>query len=78
MADIINFKEARDKEEGVFAIREDDGELKPMEQWTGEDWETFFTGPMTAIAQQIHVSPWEVFAEFMTGILDETYPEGRD
>ena len=78
MADIISFNEVKDREDGVFAIREDDGELKPMEEWEGSDWKTFFEGPMASIGKMIGCSPWDVFAEFMAGILNEALPAGED
>lgn len=78
MADIINFKEARDEKEEVFAIREDDGELKPMEEWDGQDWQELFEGPMTFMAQKANTSPWVMFAMFMSSILNGTAPEAED
>ena len=78
MADIINFREAKDKEEEIFAIRQEDGDLKPMEEWEGKDWEALFEGPMTVMANAAGVSPWDMFAEFMSGILSESLPEGED
>lgn len=78
MAEIINFKEARDEQEEVFAIRQDDGELKPMEEWSGEDWKNLFEGPMTIMAQQANSTPWDMFAMFMSSVLNESLPEADD
>ncbi len=78
MAEIINFNEAKAKEEGGFAIRKDDDDLKTWEEWEGEDWKALFNGPMTYMAQTMGVSPWDMFAKFMSGILSETMPESED
>ena len=78
MAEIINFREAKDRQEEVFAIRQDDGNLKPMEEWDGEDWKALFEGPITFMAETANMTPWDMFAQFMSSILSETLMESED
>ena len=72
MADnIINFGEAKEEME-TFKIANDDGDLKPMEEWSGEDWERLVEEAMESIGTQMGVSKWDAFAQFMSTILRES------
>ena len=69
MAEIINFNE-KAEELTTFKITDDTGELKPMEQWDGEDWENLIEDAMASIGEQMGISKWDAFAQFMKTILD--------
>ena len=78
MAEIIGINQIRDEKENVFAIRQEDGELKPLEEWDGVDWEELVEGPFVMMANSFGVSKWDVFAQFISQILTETMPTTED
>ncbi len=71
MADIIDFNTAKEAtgENEEFAIRQDDGDLKPMEEWNGGDWEALVEVAMADIGEAMGVNKWDAFASFMHTIL---------
>ena len=75
MAEIISLakviQEQEDRDNGVFAIREDDGELKNLEDWSGEEWEELVDGVFANMANRYGVTKWDIFADFMCSVLQE-------
>lgn len=74
MAEIINLnkinQQKKDEDNGIFAIRKDDGDLKNLEDWNGEEWESLFQ-VFEAMAERMDISPWDIFADFMRSVLEE-------
>ena len=56
----------------TFKISDDSGDLKPMEEWNGEDWERLIEEAMASIGKQMGISKWDAFAQFMSTILNQT------
>ena len=74
MAEIISFDKIRneqeDKENGFFAIRQEDGALKDVTLWDGGDWQTLVDGVFGAMETQTGVSRWDILADFMRSVLN--------
>ena len=71
MENIIDFNKAKEEMQG-FSITDENGDLKPMEEWNGTDWQEFIEIAMTNIGEQMGQTKWEAFASFMKTILSET------
>ena len=73
MAEIIDFNKAvmerRDEEEGVFAARREDGELKDITDWDADDWQGLFEEVLIPVAMDNGVSIYELIAQFMRSVL---------
>ena len=73
MAEIISINKIRnekeDEENNVFAIRHDDGELKDMTEWTGDDWKTLIDGAFAMMEAQTGIDRWDIFADFIADVL---------
>ena len=73
MAEIISFTKAKlekqDDDEGVFTVREDDGEMKDIIDWGAEDWQNLFETVFFPVAKEYNVSIYEIIADFMHTIL---------
>ena len=69
MAEIIQFNQESD-DLTAFKIEDDNGELKPMEEWTGDDWERLIEEAMTSIGTQMGISKWDAFAQFMKTLFE--------
>ena len=74
MSNIINFnqavKEKQDQESGVFAVRDDEGELKDMTEWTGSDWEVLVEDCFATLSASTGIPKWDIFADFMRNVLE--------
>ena len=74
MAEIISFNKAvneqRDRENGVFSIREEDGDLKDITEWTGEDWRALIEGVFTPMSEIAGCSAYDLLADFIGMILE--------
>jgi len=73
MAEIISINKARmevqDDEDGVYAAREDDGELKDIRDWDADDWQGLFEQVLFPIARESNRSIYDLIADFMHTIL---------
>ena len=75
MAEIISFnktlQEQQDEENGVFAVREDDGSLKDIAQWDGDDWQALFEGVFIPMSREMRCSVYDLIADFMQTVLGD-------
>ena len=83
MGKVISFnkavKEREDEENRVFAPRKDEGELKDILDWEGQDWEALFEAVFVPIAHQKNISPFDLLAEFIHAILtmEDNHDSGK-
>ena len=68
MAEIIDINFARQTQQEVFA-----DDLKPMEEWTGEDWAWLIDECFDIMAQDTGKTKYDYFAEFMRTVLEECH-----
>ena len=71
MAEIIDFSKAKREESDTFAIEDDNGDLKPIELWTGDDWKTLIEVAMVQIGDATGQTKWDAFAGFMHALFNE-------
>ena len=69
MGEIISIAQVKDEQEGVFAIRGEDGELKDVLDYTGDDWANLIEGCFANIAKEFQCSKYDILADFMHQIL---------
>ena len=73
MSEIIEFEQIKrdsNEEKVVFAIPQDGGDLKPMEEWNGEDWALLIDGCFGFMAAKTDRTKWDFLAEFMHTVLN--------
>ena len=69
MAAIININQIRDEEEGVFCIRDEDGDMKNLQDWNAEDWEQLIDGAFVMMAKEYGCSKYDLLADFMHQVI---------
>ena len=76
MGEIISFSRAaaeqKDEEDGVYAVREDDGGLKDIADWDATDWQGLFEEVFFPIVRDTGVSIYELIADFMGRLLADS------
>lgn len=65
MADIIDFSKAK---ESIGDHEYDD--IKPIEQWDGDDWQSFWDIALEEISQRTGRDKWDLFADFMHELIN--------
>lgn len=79
MAEIISFSRAaneqRDRENGVFSVREEDGQLKDITDWSGEDWKALFEEVFVPMSETTGCTAFDLLADFIRALLDDRTEE---
>jgi len=69
MDNIISFEQIKDEQDGIFSIRNENGELKDIMDWEGQDWEYVIEDAFAFMAHEYGCSKYDILADFIHQIL---------